>query len=323
MLNQKMDELVFLSRIAYMYYKEDMDLKSISKIFNTSYVTISRALKKAREIGVVTININNQVSRLIEMENVLKDKLGLKEVYAVNSSEFINNISIVTNEASNYLLGVLKEGDTLGISSGSTIYQVVNNFISVLSNKLYKSYKIDIVQLQGYFPSLPIEQNSMTLVNNMKNMFRGSYYLINSETFVENKEIKNLLLQGSNMRETFSMHKKINIALLGIGSFNIQEISNLYKDCVNPKEILELGNKQAVGENCLHFFDIFGNIIETSLFDRIISINKEDLINIQNKIVIATGTKKAHAIIGSARAKLMDVLITDSMTMEEIIKYLE
>ena len=116
------------------------------------------------------------------------------------------------------------------------------------------------------------------------------------------------------------MHKSVNIALLGIGAFNIQSISKLYKDYLKLEEIIEIGNKKAIGENCLTFYDIEGKIIDTDLYKRTITISKEDLINIQNKVVIATGKEKAQAIIGAVRAKMVDILITDSQTLEEILR---
>lgn len=318
-----MDENEFLSRIAYMYYKQDMDLKAIGKAFNTSYATISRSLKRARELGIVAININNPISRLLEQEISLKERFNLRDVIAVNVSEISSNDEIknsVAREAASYLINVIKDGDKLGISWGSTIYQLINNFIAMGGLYSEKKFEIDVVQLNGNFSTIPIELNSLDLVRRMKNMFAGSYYFINSEAYVDNPEMQELLLRSQSIQKTFTMHKSVNIALLGIGAFNIQSISKLYKDYLKLEEIIEIGNKKAIGENCLTFYDIKGKIIDTGLYKRTITISKEDLINIQNKVVIATGKEKAQAIIGAVRAKMVDILITDSQTLEEILK---
>jgi len=291
-----MEETEFLSRIAYMYYKQDMDLKAIGRAFNTSYATISRSLKRAREIGIVTININNPISPLLELEMSLKEALGLRNVIAVNTSE-ISTVEEIKNavarEAASYLINIIKDGDKLGISWGSTIYQLINYFISMGGQYNAKKFQIDVIQLNGNFSTIPIELNSLDLVRRMKNMFEGSYYFINSEAYVDNHEMQQLLLKSPSLQKTFDMHKYVNIALLGIGSFNIQSISKLYKDYLHLEEIIEIGNKKAVGENCLTFYDINGKIIDTELYKRTITISKENLINIQNKIVIATGKEKA------------------------------
>lgn len=319
-----MNENEFLSRVSHMYYKQNMDLKAISKVFNISYATISRTLKKAREIGIVSININNPSSRLLDLEAALKEKFKLKDVISVNVEEFsipqdIKNL--VAREASDYLFNVIKDGDVLGISWGSTLYQVISSFI-MSRTSIKKKSNIAIVQLNGSYTSIPIEFNSLDLVRRMKNLFSGTYYFINSETIVDSFEMRDFLLESSSIKKTFLMHKSVNIALLGIGSFNKQSISELYKNYLRPEEIIEIENQKAVGENCLIFYDINGKIIKTSLYERTISIDQEDLLNIQNKIVIASGVEKSKAIIGAIKAKMIDVLITDRLTLEQILRNL-
>jgi len=317
-----MEENEFLSRIAYMYYRQDMDLKAIGKAFNTSYATISRSLKRARELGIITVNINNPISRLLEQEIALKEQFSLRDVIAVNVSEISSNDEIknlVAREAASYLINVIKDGDKLGISWGSTIYQLINNFIAMGGLCNGKKFDIDVVQLNGNFSTIPIELNSLDLVRRMKNMFSGSYYFLNSEAYVDSHEMQQFLFRSPSIQRTFTMHKSVNIALLGIGAFNVQSISKLYKDYLKIEEIIEIGDKKAIGENCLTFYDIDGNIIDTDLYKRTITINKEDLINIQNKVVIATGKEKVNAIIGAVRAKTVDILITDSQTLEEVL----
>ena len=202
----------------------------------------------------------------------------------------------------------------MGISWGSTIYSVVNNF------KGKKRINIDIVQLNGNFATIPIEFNSWDLVRRMKNMFMGSYYFINSDTLVDSKEIKEILMNSSSIKKAFVLHKSINIALLGIGYFNDRSISNLYKDYLRDNEIRELESFNVVGEGHHIFFDINGKIFDSKIKERAISISKEDLFNIDNKIVVATGLDKTFAIIGAMRAKLIDTLFIDSLTLENILK---
>lgn len=316
-----MDEIVrkeeLIAKVAHMYYKQDMDLRKIGKVFNVSYATISRLLKKGRETGIIKVFINNPSDKLHDLELEIKNTFNIKEVFAVNvqetdSSELIKNV--VAIQAAEYLENVLKNSDFLGISWGSTIYSVVNNF------KGKKRINVDLVQLNGNFTNIPIEFNSSDLVRRMKNMFMGSYYFINSDTIVDSKEIKEILMNSSSIKKTFLLHKSINIALLGIGYFNDKSISNLYKDYLRDSEIKELESFNVVGESHFIFFDINGKIFDSKIKERAICISKEDLFNIDNKIVVATGLEKTFAIIGAMRANLIDTLFIDSLTLENIVK---
>ncbi|MHB1274286.1 MAG: sugar-binding transcriptional regulator [Candidatus Humimicrobiaceae bacterium] len=312
-----MREEEFIAKVAHMYYKQDMDLREIGKIFNVSYATISRLLKKGRETGIIKVFIDNPSNKLYDLELEIKNTFKIREIFAVNvqktdSNELIKNI--VAIQAAEYLENILKDGDILGISWGSTIYSVVNNF------KGKKKTNVDIIQLNGNFATIPIEFNSSDLVRRIKDMFVGSYYFINSDTIADNKEIKEILMNSSSIKKTFLLHKSINIALLWIGYFNDRSISNLYKDYLRDEEIKELENFNVVGE-CHHiFFDINGKIFDSKIKERAISISKEDLFNINNKIVVATGLDKTLAIIGAMRAKIVDTLFIDSLTLENISK---
>jgi len=311
-----MNEEELIVKVANMYYKQDMDLKEVGKIFNVSYATISRLLKKGREMGIIRIFINSQSNSTNELELELKKAFKVNEVFAINvqhsdAPDIIKNL--VAIEAANYLSSILKDCDILGISWGSTIYNVVNNF------RNNRRINVDVIQLNGNFSAIPIELNSLDLTRRMKNMFTGSYYFINSETIVENEKIKEILINDTNIKKTFLLHKSVNVALLGIGAFNSKSISNLYEDYLKADEIEELENFNVVGE-CHHiFFDINGKIFDSKIKKRAISIEKKDLFKIKNKIVVISGIEKTSAIIGAMRANLVDILFIDSLTLENII----
>lgn len=76
-----MDEITFITKIAHMYYAQDMDLKEIGEIFNISYTTISRMLKKGRETGIIRILIDSHFERSILLESELKNTFNLKKFF--------------------------------------------------------------------------------------------------------------------------------------------------------------------------------------------------------------------------------------------------
>ena len=311
-----MEEERFIAKIAHMYYKQNMTLKEIAKVFSISLATISRLLKKGKQIGIIKIIVDSSSNRLLDLEFKLKEVFGLDEVISVDFEE-VNSIEItkklVAIEAAHHLANILKNGDILGISWGSTIYNVVNNFNSK------RKINVDVVQLHGNCSSVPIELNSSDLVRKMKNMFSGSYYFINSEAIVDNKITKNIIMNDSSLRRAFLLHKSINIALLGVGVSDPESINYPYKDQLKDEEIQELVDKNIVGDVNFSFFDINGNIHRTNLNDRIVTISTNNLIKIRKKFVVAAGLEKTNAIIGALNAKLINVLVIDRLTLENIL----
>lgn len=314
-----MEEERFIAKIAHMYYKQDMDFKEISKVYNISLSTISRLLKRGKEIGIIDININSSSNRLLDLEFKLRKTFNLEEVISINVEEndpIETKKKLVAIEAANYLSNILRDGDILGISWGSTVYEAVNNF------KNFKRINVDVVQLHGNCSSVPIELNSSDLVRRMKNMFSGSYYFINSEAIMDSKETRNIIMDDSSLKKTFLLHKSINVALLGIGAFNPESINNPYRDKLKDEEIKEIVRNNIVGEINFTFFDINGNIQRTKLNDRIVTINTENLLKIEKKIVVALGLEKSKSILGALNAKLVNILVTDRFTLENILEKL-
>jgi DNA-binding transcriptional regulator LsrR (DeoR family) len=316
---------ILISKVAYLYYFENKNIKEIAEIFGISYPTVSRVLKRGKQRGIITINISSTYNKFLDKEKEIKEKLGLKDIIIVPTIENDNDQMIkrkVGEIAANYLANILKDGDKVGVSWGSTVYECVNSF------KINKNLNVDIIQLNGSIYGAPIELNSNDLVRRIKNYFTGSYYFLTAELIVDNKEIRDAITKSSRILSTLEKHKSITKAILGIGGFNPNKIGdnyywnyNYYWDYLKENEIKDLEEKKVVGNVSLIFYDINGNIIDnSSLNERKISISKENLLNINNSIGIATGVKKAASVLGAIKAKLLKTIIVDDKLFEELYK---
>lgn len=312
-----MDENIFIAKIAHMYYAQGMDLKEIGKIFNISYATISRLLKKGREAGIIKILIDSHFERSVLLEAELKKAFNLKEVFSVNVSpdySYAAVLNIVGMEAANYLVKKLKDNDKLGISWGETVYNVVNNFHT------NKKINVDLIQLQGNIPGYSFEFSSYDLVRRLKNMFSGSYYFINADAIVGSSKIKKIIMNQSSLKDSISSYKSINVALTSVGLFNNDMVVNIFKNFINPDEKEDLEKHKIIGANLFIFFDINGNIYRSKLNKRTISIDPDEFLQIDNKIMVVAGNKnKVPALLGALRAKMVDILFIDSIMLQTLL----
>jgi len=314
-----MEEQNLIAKIAHMYYMEGIDLKTIGEIFNISYATVSRLLKKGRGKGIIKIIINNPHRNTIKQESKLKQYFKLREVFAVPSEEnFVYPLilDLIGREAANYLVSVLRDGDFLGISWGRTVYNVVNNF------QKEKKIKVHVVQLFGQTSNVPVELSSFDLVRRMKNMFLGSYYFINSEAVLEKHETKKYLLDDPSIKNTFDAHKCINIAVSSVGICDLESSGFVHRRYLRNEEIEEIKREKIIGETNFTFFDAEGNIKKIRFNDRMMAIETNDLLKIKNKIIVAGGLEKAEAVLGALKAGLVNTLFTDSITLSKLISML-
>ncbi|NLG87430.1 MAG: helix-turn-helix domain-containing protein, partial [Firmicutes bacterium] len=67
-----------MTRVASMYYEEDMTQQQIADLMGVSRIRIVRLLKEARQQGIVTINIKSEFKENVDIARQLKNVLGLR-----------------------------------------------------------------------------------------------------------------------------------------------------------------------------------------------------------------------------------------------------
>jgi DNA-binding transcriptional regulator LsrR (DeoR family) len=86
------------------------------------------------------------------------------------------------------------------------------------------------------------------------------------------------------------------------------------------EEMDSLLKKGAVGDIALRFFDETGHPIENDIDGRVIGITLEQLRRIRRVVGVAGGPQKANVIRGALRGGLINVLITDQITAQQLLR---
>ena len=71
---------------------------------------------------------------------------------------------------------------------------------------------------------------------------------------------------------------------------------------------------KAVGDILVRFFDQDGNLVETGLEKRVISMSLEELSKVGRAIGVAGGSRKYASILGALRGHWINILVTDHFT---------
>ena len=121
------------------------------------------------------------------------------------------------------------------------------------------------------------------------------------------------------MREAMSFYDQITMALVGIGSVTPSTLLTQSGNVFSDEELNMLREKNAVGDILLRFFDAEGNPVESPLNDRVVSMELEQLKEVDRAIGIAGGSRKLPAIRGALRGGLINILITDYCTAEKLV----
>ena len=159
------------------------------------------------------------------------------------------------------------------------------------------------------------------LTKDFSQKFNVNPHILLAPLFVDNKKIRDAIIEDSNIKVTLKMFKKINIAIVGIGTFYPVLTSSIFKlGKLNRQEIKELKTKKVVGDVFGHFINNEGEFCSTSVEDRVISITGPDIFNIEYRIGIAGGVNKYKAIIGALKKKTVNIIVTDDKAAKLILK---
>lgn len=311
-------DIRLIVRCSKMYYEENMKQEDIGERLGISKATVSRLLNQAKDLGIVKITVESPFSKeSIELEKMLEDKFELQEAIIVDvlSDDKEETNKEIGKEAAKYLQRVLKQDTLIGVSSGTTLAGIPDY---IQNNRVNQFTFVPMIGGSGQSRA-EIQSNNIAL--KFAKAFKANYKLLHAPAMVEKLENKFAFIEDPGIKSILSLTKQLDVALIGVGSSTNTSTVNMVVEFIKPDELTEMKNKGAVADVCNIFIDQQGN---SELFDvnkRVIGIDIEDLRKTPLTIAIAGNVEKAHAIWGVANAKLVDVLITDKKTAQEMLTY--
>jgi deoxyribonucleoside regulator len=300
--------------IAEMYYIQKKSQQEIANKLGMSRSNISKILQTCIDEEIVEFKINYRSSSKLTLEKSLMEKYKLKKVIIsdYNAHGEINKIN-VGKCAGIYLDTIIQDGMLLGISWGTTLYYAVDN-LSVSTTKC-----VDVIQMVGGLGAKRIDTDGQELAKRLSKIYNGNCYILQAPMIVNSKMLKDLLLQEPQIIEHFDLYKKIDIALIGLGS-NKPNLSAVRKSgYITKSEAGQIIKKGAVSDICGHHVDIMGRPSITNISDRIIGITLEQLKNVPVIIGVAAGNEKKEAVLGALRGSYINVLVIDEMLAHNIL----
>ena len=313
----------FLMKVVDMYYKEEMPQEKIAKQLNVSRTTISRALTKAKKEGYVKIIIDFPAENSIDLEKKLEQKYGLKEVIAVNTKNKEEIDFLVAREASSYLARVIKSNTVLGITWGYTLKKMVDSFDSEHVGNQMKVNNVEVVPLLGTMMPDTAKQDelrfgySSLLSSKLAEAMHGISYNLPAPMYVRNPEIKQMFLHEPQISQTLKRARQCDIGVFGIGTLS-ERSSIASLDYEKKDMIFRLAKQGGIGEVAGRIYKEDGQLLESDLNDRIIGIDLDEIKKIPTRIGIAYGEEKVKAIRTAIATGIINVLVTDCFTAEQI-----
>jgi DNA-binding transcriptional regulator LsrR (DeoR family) len=314
----RIDELRMIARVARMYYEWDMKQSEIAQQLDLSQATVSRLLNRSKEDGIIRISINLPSGVYTELEEVLVKKYGLRDAIVVDSLE--DNEKLIQRDlgaATAYFLeSAIRPNEIIGISSWSgTLLALVDSLQS-----LPKKPGVKVVQLLGGVGNPAVEAHATRLTSRMAQMVNGDAVYLPVAGVLATEAARNILMADEVTQQATRLFSQVTTALVGIGALDPSPLLAQSGNIFSPQELNLLRQKKAVGDILLRFFDQNGDLVETGLEKRVISMSLDQLSKVHRAIGVAGGSRKYAGILGALRGRWINILVTDHFTAERLVK---
>ncbi len=310
-------DVKLMVKVSNLHYKENLNQENIAKRLKMSKYQVNRILKRALSSGMVQINIIDPTVNISTLEEKLEKKLGLKRAIVVGNFG-LSDLELkakLGQAAAKYLMEIIKDGDVIGISWGTTIKEVIN----FLPSKINRS--VQIVQITGGSNELSVDLNCHDITSRFSSKFGVEPKLLYAPAIVDSKKMRDMLVKETSIKSTFEYFNKLTTAIVGIGAIYPKVISTLLKTGhIGRDDMASLKESGAVGDVYSHFFDSDGKICKSNLTGRLIAMPVAELLKVPYSVGIAGGELKAQAILGAVRGNYINLLVTDSTAAEKILK---
>lgn len=291
-------------KIAWYYYMENMTQQAIADRLNITRMRVIKLLEKARQTGVVQFRISSSLDFRRDLENRLMEKYHLRDCYTVPTNpNAASTNETIARAASIYIADHVRENSYINFGYGDT----TSKTIEYLARNLETAVSfVSLTGGVGYY--LPKSES---------NIFNAKLYLIPSPIIMSSAQMADAIKKESSVQEVTSMIGLASMTIVGIGGMD--DSATIVKSSIlNPSDFRLLAMKGAVGDVICHFIDKAGNLVDTDVDSRLVSVPLSTLKELENVIGVAAGKHKLPAMHAALMGGYLDILITDEETAAQL-----
>jgi DNA-binding transcriptional regulator LsrR (DeoR family) len=305
------EELRLWARVASLYYEHKLKQTEVAKRLGLSQASVSRALRRAEEEGIVRITVSTPSGTYPDLEDAVRERHGLREVIVVdpghNEREMLRNLG---SAAAFYVESTLDRNEVIGISSWSETLLAMTRALHPVSRPSGGR----VLQILGGVGNPVGETHASQLTRELAEPLHADVTMLPAPGIVGSRATREVMLADPYVAEAIRMFSEVTLALVGIGAITPSKLLASSGNVFTAEELHQLQEKGAVGDICLRFFDSDGVPVMSDVQDRVISMELEQLRRVRRSVGIAGGARKVEAITGAVRGRWVNVLITDAAT---------
>jgi deoxyribonucleoside regulator len=298
--------LAVLVQVAHMYYEENLSQQQIADQIGVSRSLVALYLKRARDQGIVHIQIHHPQDSCEDLALLLQNKANLQHVVVVPSA---SQSAALTRRAlaaalARHLENTIQDGDILGIGFGRTIAETADLLAPP------KNRKIDLLPLVGESSSGLIGTYSQVNLQVLKiaRSFNATPHFLLAPLMVGSCALRDMLLKDEGICAVTGYWQRLTHACIGVGTLPPVTGEVIY---IGEENLGDFQSAGGIGDICSRYYDSAGTFIEHPIYQHMIGISPAQLRRAEHILAVASSAEKAAATAGLLRSGLVTDLFVD------------
>jgi DNA-binding transcriptional regulator LsrR (DeoR family) len=289
---------------ARLYFEDELSQAEIAKRLSVSRSTVSRLIAQARESGIVRIEIRPPIAAS-DVADALASVLGLRRVAVTPDGDGDRPPVALAGSALKELADLdLQAGQVLLLSWGRALWEIASGRLPLLRG-------VHMVPAVGGMTESERPFHTNEIVRRAAERSGAIAHPLHAPA-VPSAALRRALLADDAIGAVIALWERIDVAIVGIGVPPGQpgSYTPLHVSTDEARPLLS----RAAGDIATRYFDLNGRPIHYPAEKRLLAVSREQLQRAGTVIGVAAGENKHRAIVGAARAQLVDVLVTDAAT---------
>ncbi len=274
-----------MAKVARLYYERAKTQTEIAARLDLSQASVSRLLKRARDVGMVRTLVTIPENLHADLEEALQDRYHLKQAIVADvphdrSEDILRGIGAA---AAYYVETTLHPNEVVGISSWSVSLLNMVDHMQPVRNVPGTT----VLQILGGIGNPTAEVHANHLVTRLARLINAEPHMLPAGGVVGSARSKQVLLEDPYVRSAVEMFDKVTLALVGVGAVRPSELLASSGNAFSEAELLSLEQAGAVGDICVHFFDSNGVPLQNSVHDRVFGMSLEQIRKVPRSVAVA------------------------------------
>jgi DNA-binding transcriptional regulator LsrR (DeoR family) len=301
------------ARAGWLYYVAGNTQDEIARKLGVSRQSAQRLVSLAVSERLIKVRLDHPIARCMELAEKMKDHFGLAMCEVVPSDPATpSSIVGLAQAAAAEMERHLKADEPKVIAFGTG--RALRASVEQLPKMDCPHHKI--VSLLGNM-NFDGSASAYNVIIRMADRVNARHYPMPLPVFARSPEERSLLHSQEPVHNILELSKMADATFVGVG--NMDETAPLHVDGFVTRDELEaLCDAGAMGEITSWVYDRDGELIKGLTNDRVASA---PLLPANSKPVIgiAAGQMKVNAILGALRGRLINGLITNEATAEDLL----